>query len=63
MAPKARSYYKRLDRPTRCRIEERIDQLAADPLGHSKPLEGTDGLRSSRVGDYRLPASGHMPIE
>ena len=50
----ALSYLKRLDRPTKERIGRRIAQLAEDPFANSKPLEGTEGLSSSRVGDYRM---------
>lgn len=52
--PKARAYLTRLHRSTRARIEERIDELAEEPFAHSKPLQGQQDLRSSRVGDYRL---------
>lgn len=52
--PVAAAYLKRLDRVTRDRISSRIDQLGESPFDHSKPLEGGNGLRSSRVGDYRM---------
>ena len=50
----ALSYLQRLDRSVQERIGRRIDQLAEGPYAYSKPLEGTEGLRASRVGDYRL---------
>lgn len=50
----AATYLRRLDKPTRQRIGQRLDQLGEDPLSHSKPLRGTEGIRSSRVGDYRI---------
>lgn len=48
------AYLERLDGSIRKRIVERLRQLAEDPLAHSKPLSGVGGLRSSRVGDYRI---------
>lgn len=46
----------RLDRPTQRRIEARIDELEADPYDAriSKALEGMEGVRSSRVGGWRI---------
>ena len=52
--PDARAYARRLDVPTQERIRERLRELAADPLGNSKPLHNAGGRRSSRVGDYRI---------
>jgi len=44
-----------LDVPTRRRIKEKIQAVAADPLNpvNSKPLQGTN-RRSARVGGYRI---------
>lgn len=50
----ADTYYQRLDQPTRARIEERFEALAANPFGSSKSLKGKSGLRSCRVGNLRL---------
>ena len=52
---RAESYLDRLD-PTTCqRILRRLEEIAANPHGwRSKPLQGTAGLRTARVGDYRI---------
>ena len=44
-----------LDAPTRRRVREKIEAVAADPLNprNSYPLQGTD-KRSARVGGYRI---------
>jgi mRNA-degrading endonuclease RelE of RelBE toxin-antitoxin system len=44
-----------LDAPTRKRIVEKLQAVAADPLDprNSYPLQGT-GKRSARVGGYRI---------
>ena len=44
-----------LDAPTRQRVREKLQAIAADPLNprHSYPLQGT-GKRSARVGGYRI---------
>lgn len=44
-----------LDVPTRKRIKDKIEAVAADPLNprNSYPLQGTD-KRSARVGGYRI---------
>ncbi|MDI3299035.1 MAG: type II toxin-antitoxin system RelE/ParE family toxin [Bacillota bacterium] len=46
----------RLDRTTERRIRRRLRELADAPfdLRLSKPLVGLEGLRSSRVGDWRI---------
>jgi len=46
----------RLDRSTLKRIQARIDELSLAPLSPrlSKPLEMGEGLRSARVGDWRI---------
>ena len=52
---RANANLKRLDEPTRWRILDRLDEIAADPYGReTKALTGPRGLRSSRVGDYRI---------
>ena len=44
-----------LDAPTRKRVKEKIEAVAADPLNprNSYPLQGTN-KRSARVGGYRI---------
>ena len=44
-----------LDAPTRKRVREKIEAVAADPLNprNSYPLQGTN-RRSARVGGYRI---------
>jgi mRNA-degrading endonuclease RelE of RelBE toxin-antitoxin system len=44
-----------VDNPTRQRMREKIESVAADPLNpsNSKPLQGTN-KRSARVGGYRI---------
>ena len=44
-----------LDAPTRKRIVDKLQAVAADPLNprHSYPLQGTN-RRSARVGGYRI---------
>lgn len=46
----------RLDQATFQRIERRLDELEANPYDPriSKPLKGLEGMRSSRVGDWRV---------
>ena len=46
----------RLDRATPARIHERLDQLRENPRDPriSKQLKGVLGLRSSRVGGWRI---------
>jgi mRNA-degrading endonuclease RelE of RelBE toxin-antitoxin system len=44
-----------LDAPTRQRVKDKIEAVAADPLNptNSYPLQGTN-QRSARVGGYRI---------
>jgi mRNA interferase RelE/StbE len=46
----------RLDQTTRRRVVRRLDQLAEDPFAShlSAPLTGTEGLRKSRLGGWRI---------
>jgi mRNA interferase RelE/StbE len=46
----------RLSPPIARRVRLRIEELISDPFSsrHSKPLIGEAGLRSSRVGDWRV---------
>jgi mRNA interferase RelE/StbE len=55
IARQAESYLRRLDRRTRDRILDRLDQIAGNPHGpHSKPLTNAAGRRSARVGGWRI---------
>lgn len=56
LAKTAQEMILRLDKPTRGRIRERIEQLAADPYGQriSKQLADLLGMRSSRVGVWKI---------
>jgi len=51
----------RLDQATYQRIERRLDELEANPHDPriSKPLKGLEGMRSSRVGDWRIVYTIH----
>ena len=52
---KADKYLGRLDRRTQERIRERLDELALNPdHGGTKLLHGGSGLRTMRVGDFRV---------
>ena len=46
----------RLDQATYTRIERRLYELKANPYDPriSKPLTGSEGMHSSRVGDWRV---------
>ena len=53
----AASYFSRLDKPTKRRISDALDQLAANPADtyfDVKPLTGRDGEYRLRVGKYRI---------
>ncbi len=50
----ARRYLERCDRPTQKRLIARLEELAEAPYEHSKPLQGLEGERSSRVGKWRI---------
>lgn len=51
----AEAYLTRLDRPTNQRITQRLAEIAQDPYGpETKALAGPSGLRSSRVGRWRI---------
>jgi addiction module RelE/StbE family toxin len=63
----AKRDYQNLDRQIRDRIDEKLNQLSTEPLLsiHSKSLIGQDGLRSARVGDWRilyLPEDGVLKV-
>lgn len=44
----------RIDRHTEDRIRRRLRELEENPHSHGKLLKGVEGLRSSRVGDWRV---------
>jgi mRNA-degrading endonuclease RelE of RelBE toxin-antitoxin system len=48
--------YQNLDRQIKLRIDEKLAILAAEPLAatYSKVLSGQGGLRSARVGNWRI---------
>jgi mRNA interferase RelE/StbE len=54
-----------LDRPTRQRMERRLDELEENPFDPriSKLLKGLEGMRSSRVGDWRVLYTVHNSIK
>ena len=56
VAQRAAKALRRMDRATRERIQDRLLQLAKDPFDGrvSKRLKGMVGMRSSRVGDWRI---------
>ena len=51
----------RLDQATSQRIERRLDELEANPYDPriSKPLKGHGGMRSARVGAWRIVYTIH----
>jgi mRNA-degrading endonuclease RelE of RelBE toxin-antitoxin system len=51
----AQKYFEKLDKPTRKRIQEKLDAIAAAPFDPrlSKPLVDAS-KRTARVGDYRI---------
>ena len=55
-SPQAIKRRDRLDQATYQRIERRLDELEANPYDPriSKLLKGLEGMRSSRVGDWRI---------
>ena len=51
----ARRYLERLDKPTRQRIADAIDELGRNPYeGDVRRLEGDPHLFRKRVGDFRI---------
>ncbi|HUG15256.1 MAG TPA: type II toxin-antitoxin system RelE/ParE family toxin, partial [Thermomicrobiales bacterium] len=55
ISDRAFSYLERLDRSTQHRILDRLEQIASDPFGYyTKPLSNARGMRSSRVGNWRI---------
>lgn len=51
----ALKYFENLDKPTKKRIQDKLDAIAASPYAPrlSKPLTNSR-LRTARVGDYRI---------
>ena len=52
----AAAYLERLDQHTKERLERKLTELRDDPLAaqHSKPLRNAAGVRSARVGGWRI---------
>jgi mRNA-degrading endonuclease RelE of RelBE toxin-antitoxin system len=56
LSRKAQRYFERCDAPTRDRLQQKFDELKADPFDpqSSKPLKGRNDQRSARVGGLRI---------
>ena len=55
LSRQAARYLERLDRTAQQRIIDRLEQLAKNPRDvFTKPLTNAEGLRSSRVGTWRI---------
>ena len=55
LAWQATRYLEHLDRTTQQRIIDRLEQLAKNPRDlFTKPLTNAEGLRTSRVGTWRI---------
>jgi len=54
IARNANNYLERLDAKTQQRFANLFEQLSEFPLDHSKPLRGSGGRRSARVGSWRV---------
>lgn len=56
LARQPRNYLARLGRDQEARILTRLHELESDPYAppNTKALEGRPGLRSARVGDWRI---------
>lgn len=55
LSRQAAGYLGRLDRTSQQRIVDRLEQLADSPMGpFTKLLTNAEGLRSSRVGTWRI---------
>jgi len=56
LSSRAQRELSRLDRPTQQRMKRRLNQLAEDPFDPrlSKELVNQGGLRSSRIGGWRI---------
>ncbi|PSR23491.1 MAG: hypothetical protein C7B45_02830 [Sulfobacillus acidophilus] len=55
LSRQAARYLERLDRMAQQRIIDRLEQLAKNPRDlFTKPLTNAEGLRSSRVGTWRI---------
>lgn len=65
LAREAEKMLDRLDRPTERRIRMRIEQLANDPFDPrlSSALTERDGVRKSRVGDWRILFRAERELE
>jgi mRNA interferase RelE/StbE len=56
LSPRAVRAFERLDGAVARRVKARLEELLLDPFGptKSKQLTNLRGLRSSRVGEYRI---------
>lgn len=54
LARPAKKALDRMDSQTEARIWQRLHELEQNPLDKSKALKGVEGVRSSRVGDWRI---------
>ncbi len=55
LSRQAARYLGRLDRTSQQRVVDRLEQLAEKPMGpFTKPLTNAEGLRSSRIGTWRI---------
>jgi mRNA-degrading endonuclease RelE of RelBE toxin-antitoxin system len=50
----AGSYFKRLGKEAKARVEKTLRDIAADPVENSKRLVNRGGQRSTRVGELRI---------
>jgi mRNA interferase RelE/StbE len=54
LAHPAKKTLERMDNRTEARIWQRLHELVQSPFDKSKALKGVEGVRSSRVGDWRI---------
>lgn len=54
LSQQAASYLKRLDQPTRKRIDTALQEAIVDPIGGSQPLINRSVERKIRVGGLRI---------
>ena len=54
VSPEPRRYLQKLDHQTQQRFLRKLHDLSKDPFLHTKALRGLEGLRSARVGGWRV---------
>ncbi len=54
VSPEPRRYLERLDERSRKRFLRKFRELSTDPFHQTKTLQGVQGLRSARVGGWRV---------